>query len=310
MTEAWMSKRVGITECRDKPNDMSVVGAAFTLVAEVTEGNRNKFCVFCQRLRQLIADKLFGYVLADEVAVDESCVKDVRNGEHVFGQPDESYRRYNTCICLFIMLNLSISCDTKSIDQSKKHKPGNLLWSYASERVISASPAIGIDGTVFFGSHDGVLYALNGSNGDLKWKSDVGGKIWASPVVGEDGVVYVSSGVSLNGNVKCKIYALDRETGVKLWEFSSGEQLTYYPSVGGGNMVYVGSWDWKVYCLDGKNGRKIWEYQTEGKIVKPPRVGPSNIVYVGSTDKVVYALSGTTGRKIWGCRTEIGRAHV
>ena len=55
MTEAWMSKRVGITECRDKPNDMSVVGAAFTLVAEVTEGNRNKFCVFCQRLRQLSA---------------------------------------------------------------------------------------------------------------------------------------------------------------------------------------------------------------------------------------------------------------
>uniref|UniRef100_A0A7C4XUC4 Uncharacterized protein n=1 Tax=candidate division WOR-3 bacterium TaxID=2052148 RepID=A0A7C4XUC4_UNCW3 len=38
-----------------------------------------------------------------------------------------------------------------------------LMWHYQTDNAIQSSPAIGFDGTVYFGSGDGYLYTLYGS---------------------------------------------------------------------------------------------------------------------------------------------------
>jgi len=65
---------------------------------------------------------------------------------------------------------------------------GSLLWTY--EPNILGTPAVGSDGTIFFGSLDGCLHALN-PNGTLKWKTEIGGWISGTPAITEDGLIII-----------------------------------------------------------------------------------------------------------------------
>ena len=94
---------------------------------------------------------------------------------------------------------------------------GTLKWLFYTDSTITSTPAIGSDGTVYFGT--GVwgekIYALDGETGTKKWeyktgKSELGVK--SSPAIGKDGTVYVGSGDG-------KTYALDGKTGARKWMF-------------------------------------------------------------------------------------------
>ena len=56
---------------------------------------------------------------------------------------------------------------------------------------MRSSPAIGSDGTVYVGSFDNNLYAVN-PDGTEKWNYTTGGTV-RSPAIGSDGTVYVGS---------------------------------------------------------------------------------------------------------------------
>ena len=58
---------------------------------------------------------------------------------------------------------------------------------------MSSSPAIGSEGTVYVGSWDKKLYAINGKSGDKLWEFETGGYVLSSPSIGPDGTVYVGS---------------------------------------------------------------------------------------------------------------------
>src|ERR1041384_2158538 len=55
--------------------------------------------------------------------------------------------------------------------------------------VCDSSPAIGVDGTIYFGTFLGDLHALK-SDGARKWTFEAGREIKASPAVGPDGTIY------------------------------------------------------------------------------------------------------------------------
>ena len=46
---------------------------------------------------------------------------------------------------------------------------GTLKWSYSTGGLVQSSPAVGSDGTVYVGSFDNNLYAIN-PDGTLKWR--------------------------------------------------------------------------------------------------------------------------------------------
>jgi outer membrane protein assembly factor BamB len=71
---------------------------------------------------------------------------------------------------------------------------GSLKWKYLTSNSVSSSPAVGSDGTVYVGSQDGRLYAINPGDGSEKWSYATAGIVASSPAIGGDGTVYVGSG--------------------------------------------------------------------------------------------------------------------
>ena len=47
-------------------------------------------------------------------------------------------------------------------------------WEFETEDEVHSSPAIGSDGTVYVGSRDNKLYAINGKTGVKLWEFETG----------------------------------------------------------------------------------------------------------------------------------------
>ncbi len=74
----------------------------------------------------------------------------------------------------------------------KYHTDGELIWRFQTGNTIYSSPAIGSDGTIYFGSNDNNIYALS-PDGTKKWNITTGGSVRSSPAIGSDGCVYIGS---------------------------------------------------------------------------------------------------------------------
>ena len=120
------------------------------------------------------------------------------------------------------------------VDPTKHER---FLWEFETGDNVSSSPAIGPDGTVYVGSWDNKLYAINGKSGVKLWEFKTGGVV-SSPAIGSDGTVYV-------GSVDKKLYAINGKTGVKLWAFG-WSRVDSSPAIGSDGTVYVGSNDNKL----------------------------------------------------------------
>ncbi len=62
-------------------------------------------------------------------------------------------------------------------------------WPLKTPSDVDSAPAIGGDGTIFFGTADGTFYAVN-PDGSLRYKYTAGGRISSSPAIGPDGTVF------------------------------------------------------------------------------------------------------------------------
>lgn len=154
-------------------------------------------------------------------------------------------------------------------------------WKFATKGLVTSSPAIAADGTIYFGSFDSNLYAVN-RDGTMKWSYPTGNVVWGSPAIGSDGTIYFSSEDST-------LYAMN-PNGSKKWAFVAGGTLSSSPALGTDGTVYVGSWDNNLYAIS-STGTKKWAYPTANLIGSSPAVGSDGTIYVGSTDTNLYALN-------------------
>src|SRR4029453_12498371 len=56
-----------------------------------------------------------------------------------------------------------------------------------------SSPTVAADGTVYVGSNDNKVYALDGATGKKKWEFVTGYMVGSSPALGTDGTVFAVS---------------------------------------------------------------------------------------------------------------------
>jgi len=172
---------------------------------------------------------------------------------------------------------------------------GGVITGFPGQRATAPSlsawttTAIGDEGTVYFGTKNGKIYALNGITGSKKWEFLTGGPISSSPSIGTDGTVYI-------GSEDKKFYALNGKTGAKIWEFESEDNVRSSPAIGSDGTIYIGSDDKKVYALDGKTGVKKWEFETKG-FVYPPAIliGSDGTLYVAASEILFALKSESTG---------------
>jgi len=107
-------------------------------------------------------------------------------------------------------------------------------WRFTTGGVVHSSPAIGADGTIYVGSGDNDLYAVD-PDGTEKWRFTTESWVRSSPAIGADGTIYVGS---FDGN----LYAVNPD-GSEKWSFATGDLVRSYPAIGADGTIYVGSGD-------------------------------------------------------------------
>ncbi|UCG69479.1 MAG: PQQ-like beta-propeller repeat protein, partial [Thermoplasmata archaeon] len=121
---------------------------------------------------------------------------------------------------------------------------GTQKWAFLTGDRVVSSPAIGSDGTIYVGSHDRNLYAIN-PDGTVKWSFTTSGSVRSSPAIGSDGTIYV-------GSNNFKLFAINQD-GTEKWNFTTGRFVQSSPAIGSDGTIYVGSWDHKLYAIGTSN---------------------------------------------------------
>jgi len=151
--------------------------------------------------------------------------------------------------------------------------------------------------------YETVLGVNNVETLGLKWRFDTGDpstEQLSSPAV-VSGVVYVGS----NDN---NVYALNANTGAKLWSFATGGPVSTSPAVVNG-VVYVGSGSnlsGIVWALNAVTGAKLWSFVTGGNVSFSSPAVVNGVVYIGIGSNLgaeVFALSATSGTLLWSSNT-------
>ena len=169
-----------------------------------------------------------------------------------------------------------------------------------------SSPAIGPDGTVYIGSYDKHIYAVDAQSGQIKWNSTAGSSligIESSPAVNEFGEVVV-------GSYNKGIWCYNGTTGAVVWQYNTAGYVASAPALSehdGGLITYVGSVDGCLYALEMATGRLVWKYNSTQSIWGPPSVS-NGLVFFGSggaanpySDKQarIHAVNASTGVKLF-----------
>ena len=211
-------------------------------------------------------------------------------------------------------LNLS----GRSPDRNLK-PPLKLRWKFKTGGPIIGSPAVAF-GTVYVGSNDHKLYALDAKNWGIRWTFQTGGALRHTPTVWNRRVY-----VNARDN---RVYALDAETGDQIWQFQS-ENWMDSPPIASGGRIYVGVFPNKILIINATTGTllnqvkgrvrvngieyvcirgqlrptspqhraDLWRGYTPGTHSYP--VIANRVVYIGGRDNKIHAFDIESQVEIW-----------
>lgn len=221
------------------------------------------------------------------------------------------------------MLMYDLKHSGKSPDKSLK-PPLELKWKFKTGGQIKASPVVAYD-TVYAGSDDNRLYALDAKEWGQLWSFEADGKISNSPTIW-NGTVYFNTADD-------KIYALDAKTGKLKWDFKVKSWMES-PVVVTNGKVYAGAFKQHIYVLDAYTGKQIgkknlrikiddtlyicnlgkfrprnpatktdfWQKKTLDSTSLP--VSANGVVYIGAYDKKIHAFNQKTKEEMWRYETD------
>ena len=95
---------------------------------------------------------------------------------------------------------------------SAAYGQGSLLWDFSTGGGVYSSPAAD-NTTLYIGSNDSCLYALDKENGRLKWKFKTRGEIKSQPLLYKGSVIFNST----DGLV----YSIDKSNAKEQWTFNT-----------------------------------------------------------------------------------------
>ena len=137
-----------------------------------------------------------------------------------------------------------------------------LLWTFQAGDMIESTAAV-VDGTVYIGALDGILYAINSETGEKRWTYQTNSSIKASPAI-HDGVVYFGDGDGV-------FHAVDIDTHEIKWQFQTEGEIISSANFAGDRVLF-GSYDGFLYCLNSENGELVWKFETEEYVHGTPGI--------------------------------------
>ncbi|MBU1626105.1 PQQ-binding-like beta-propeller repeat protein, partial [bacterium] len=182
-------------------------------------------------------------------------------------------------------------------------------WKFKAAQKVSSSPAIGFDGTIYFGSDDGFLYTLL-HNGTMIWVYNVYQPITSSPSIDSNGVIYLSSAE--------KLFALNSD-GTLHWSlYLIGETDGSSPAIWTDGTIYITTIDDRpatcnLYAIN-PNGTQKWKYSyppypDQFSDVGSPAVGYDGVIYFSAgieSDKGYLFAINSNGTLKWKFETDGG----
>ena len=175
---------------------------------------------------------------------------------------------------------------------------------FTSPNSMYTTPAIGQNGTIYIGSNEGYLYALNPTNGSIKWSYNAGYPLQSSPILDSGGNIYFGAGQS--------VYSIadggNRFITRWLVPFVTGANVNSSPALGQNGLLYFGSDDGYLYAVNSLNGLLAWPPlnlslpDTTHPIYTSATVDASNNVIIGNgsyMDGSLNYIDGITGAILW-----------
>ncbi|MBL8094148.1 MAG: PQQ-like beta-propeller repeat protein [Anaerolineales bacterium] len=146
------------------------------------------------------------------------------------------------------------------------------------------------DGVAYFGMANNHVYAVDATDGTVKWIFDQPTHpVWAAPVIDGDRVLVSSFDHS--------VYAIDRATGNLVWQQDMGAALAGGPVVADGTL-FVGTFGNKLVALDSASGAERWSYTTNYWVWDTPTL-VDGVLYFSDLQGTVYAVTAADGSEVW-----------
>jgi outer membrane protein assembly factor BamB len=181
-----------------------------------------------------------------------------------------------------------------------------LLWTASftcGNLFVLPTISIASDGTLYLGTNDGFLSALNPRNGSTKWTRSLqksGGyssSIYTTPAIGLDGTIYAGIETGF-------FYAVSPSGQIK-WNYapqSNSGKLQASPMIDASGTIYFAVSN-SVYAIgDAQNQpypKWLTPFATGANINSSPALGQNGYLYFGSDDGYVYAVDSFTGILRW-----------
>lgn len=171
---------------------------------------------------------------------------------------------------------------------------------------LMAAPVVA-NGVVYAIDAEAEVSAFNLENGTKLWKKKIKPQFKNLSTISMKGAglavstmqkkVFATTGFGL-------VYALDVETGKRVWKFDAEVPIRIAPTIGGG-YVFVQTVDNTIIALEAKNGEEAWRYKTSNE--QTILVGGANPAYSMDKDVVLVAFSNgelsafkaSTGSPLW-----------
>jgi len=160
-------------------------------------------------------------------------------------------------------------------------------------------------GTVYVGNTDGVLFALNETDGTLVWTFSAGHAFYGGALAVDDAVFVASDDGFL--------YKINRTDGKEIWHYELTDARTGRvppnPFVYDyddqaptpllvESVVYIGAADGSFHAVNAVTGKRVWRVQSNAKIRTTAAVKDSRVVFA-TMDGWVVALDRSTGAEDW-----------
>lgn len=154
----------------------------------------------------------------------------------------------------------------------------------------TATPLV-VGDTVYAGSSDGGLYALDAATGATRWRFDAGGPVFT-------GVTRLDDGSLLFGTMAGAVVRIDAR-GREIARGQTGGPVSTTPTVIDG-IVVVGCRNYMLYGFNLHDGSPAWSYSYGFSWVESTPAVRDGLFYLGGSDWArVSAFDPQTGRPRW-----------
>jgi outer membrane protein assembly factor BamB/tRNA A-37 threonylcarbamoyl transferase component Bud32 len=168
----------------------------------------------------------------------------------------------------------------KTIASPVKSEGIKPLWKFKCEDEVRGTPAIH-QGTVYIGSYDNNLYALDAADGKFQWKYPTDGGIVSRPLIVEGNVIF--------GSEDKRLHVVSARSGKVVWTYFTDGPIRSSPTIAEGH-IFFGSDDHYLHAVNINTGRMAWRFESADAIRSTPFV-MTDMVYFGVESGDYYAVN-------------------